>query len=64
MNAWWSLMVKAAFEPALGGYLFAALTADLPVDESPSPAPGPTERARRPVRGGPCHEARRRPAQR
>lgn len=42
MDAWWPLLVKAEFEPGLGGSLYDALTADLTVDESPSAGHGPT----------------------
>jgi acyl-homoserine lactone acylase PvdQ len=42
LDAWWPLLVKAEFEPGLGSDLYAAITADLPVDESPSAAHGPT----------------------
>ncbi|MBQ1093767.1 penicillin acylase family protein [Streptomyces sp. B93] len=42
LDAWWPLLVKAEFEPGLGSELFGALTANLPVDESPSAAHGPT----------------------
>ncbi|MFF7186869.1 penicillin acylase family protein [Streptomyces sp. NPDC008222] len=42
LDAWWPLLVKAEFEPGLGSDLYAAFSADLPVDESPSAAHGPT----------------------
>ncbi|GAA3774080.1 penicillin acylase family protein [Streptomyces chiangmaiensis] len=42
LDAWWPLLVKAEFEPGLGGDLYTAFTANLPVDESPSAAHGPT----------------------
>ncbi|MFD8031881.1 penicillin acylase family protein [Streptomyces sp. NPDC059717] len=42
LDAWWPLLVKAEFEPGLGSDLYTALTANLPVDESPSAAHGPT----------------------
>ncbi|MFJ5262990.1 penicillin acylase family protein [Streptomyces sp. NPDC088387] len=42
LDAWWPLLVKAEFEPGLGSELFTAITANLPVDESPSAAHGPT----------------------
>ncbi|GGY09652.1 penicillin acylase family protein [Streptomyces djakartensis] len=42
LDAWWPLLVKAEFEPGLGSELFGAMTANLPVDESPSAAHGPT----------------------
>jgi acyl-homoserine lactone acylase PvdQ len=42
MDAWWPLLVKAEFAPGLGTELYTALTANLPVDESPSAAHGPT----------------------
>ncbi|MFE0676225.1 penicillin acylase family protein [Streptomyces sp. NPDC058867] len=42
LDAWWPLLVQAEFQPGLGGDLFTALTANLPVDESPSAAHGPT----------------------
>ncbi|MFE1953229.1 penicillin acylase family protein [Streptomyces sp. NPDC059524] len=42
MDAWWPLLVKAAFEPGLGGDLYQALTGQLAVDESPSAGHGPT----------------------
>ncbi|MGW2931573.1 penicillin acylase family protein [Streptomyces sp. NPDC001156] len=42
LDAWWPLLVKAEFEPGLGNDLYAAITANLPVDESPSAAHGPT----------------------
>ncbi|MGW0498450.1 penicillin acylase family protein [Streptomyces sp. NPDC003007] len=42
LDAWWPLLVEAAFEPGLGSELYRAFTANLPVDESPSAAHGPT----------------------
>lgn len=42
LDAWWPLLVKAQFEPGLGSELFAAFTANLPVDEAPSAGHGPT----------------------
>ncbi|CAL9619608.1 hypothetical protein SUDANB145_05807 [Streptomyces sp. enrichment culture] len=42
LDAWWPLLVRAAFEPGLGSGLYDAFTANLPVDESPSAAHGPT----------------------
>ncbi|MFE2042761.1 penicillin acylase family protein [Streptomyces sp. NPDC059477] len=42
LDAWWPLLVKAQFEPGLGSDLYTAITANLPVDESPSAAHGPT----------------------
>jgi acyl-homoserine lactone acylase PvdQ len=42
LDAWWPLLVKAEFEPGLGTKLYDAMTANLPVDESPSAAHGPT----------------------
>lgn len=42
LDAWWPLLVKAEFEPGLGSELFGAMTANLPVDESPSASHGPT----------------------
>ncbi|MGW1526771.1 penicillin acylase family protein [Streptomyces sp. NPDC001588] len=42
LDAWWPLLVKAEFEPGLGSDLYTALTANLPVDESPSAEHGPT----------------------
>ena len=42
LDAWWPLLVKAEFEPGLGTDLYTAFTANLPVDESPSAAHGPT----------------------
>ncbi|MGW1983355.1 penicillin acylase family protein [Streptomyces collinus] len=42
LDAWWPLLVKAEFEPGLGSDLYTAFTADLPVDEAPSAAHGPT----------------------
>ncbi|MFE5138785.1 penicillin acylase family protein [Streptomyces fagopyri] len=42
LDAWWPLLVKAEFTPGLGTDLYTAFTANLPVDESPSAAHGPT----------------------
>ncbi|MFG2950545.1 penicillin acylase family protein [Streptomyces adustus] len=42
LDAWWPLLVKAEFEPGLGTPLYTALTANLPIDETPSAAHGPT----------------------
>lgn len=42
LDAWWPLLVKAEFEPGLGSDLYAAMTNNLPIDESPSAAHGPT----------------------
>ncbi|MGW3987822.1 penicillin acylase family protein [Streptomyces sp. NPDC004830] len=42
LDAWWPLLVRAEFEPGLGAKLYAAMTANLPVDEAPSAAHGPT----------------------
>jgi hypothetical protein len=42
MDAWWPLLVKAQFEPGLGAGLYTAFTTNLPVDETPSAAHGPT----------------------
>ncbi|MFF8969232.1 penicillin acylase family protein [Streptomyces sp. NPDC014995] len=42
LDAWWPLLVKAQFEPGLGTGLYTAFTANLPVDETPSAAHGPT----------------------
>ncbi|MGW1163781.1 penicillin acylase family protein [Streptomyces sp. NPDC002513] len=42
LDAWWPLLVKAEFEPGLGSDLYTAFGANLPVDESPSAAHGPT----------------------
>ncbi|WP_393099510.1 penicillin acylase family protein [Streptomyces sp. LN325] len=42
LDAWWPLMVKAEFTPGLGTDLYTAFTANLPIDESPSAAHGPT----------------------
>ncbi|MGA5899752.1 penicillin acylase family protein [Streptomyces venetus] len=42
LDAWWPVLVKAEFEPGLGSELYEAMTANLPVDESPSAAHGPT----------------------
>ncbi|NEY31800.1 penicillin acylase family protein [Streptomyces sp. PRKS01-65] len=42
LDAWWPLLVKAEFQPGLGSGLYTAFTRNLPVDESPSAAHGPT----------------------
>ncbi|WP_030379437.1 MULTISPECIES: penicillin acylase family protein [unclassified Streptomyces] len=42
LDAWWPLLVKAEFAPGLGDDLYTAMTANLPIDESPSAAHGPT----------------------
>ncbi|MFD9907791.1 penicillin acylase family protein [Streptomyces sp. NPDC059063] len=42
MDAWWPLLVKAAFEPGLGKDLYDALTGQLGIDEAPSAGHGPT----------------------
>ncbi len=42
LDAWWPLLVRAEFEPGLGTKLYEAMTANLPVDEAPSAAHGPT----------------------
>ncbi|MBC2903358.1 penicillin acylase family protein [Streptomyces cupreus] len=42
LDAWWPLLVQAEFEPGLGSELFTAFTRNLPVDEAPSAAHGPT----------------------
>ncbi|MFI5964135.1 penicillin acylase family protein [Streptomyces asoensis] len=42
LDAWWPLLVKAEFEPGLGTGLYTAFTANLPIDETPSAAHGPT----------------------
>ncbi|WP_210586445.1 penicillin acylase family protein [Streptomyces sp. GESEQ-35] len=42
LDAWWPLLVKAEFEPGLGSDLYSAFTANLPIDETPSAAHGPT----------------------
>ncbi|MFE9677954.1 penicillin acylase family protein [Streptomyces sp. NPDC006259] len=42
LDAWWPLLVKAEFEPGLGTELYTAMTHNLPIDESPSAAHGPT----------------------
>ncbi|MEV6173655.1 penicillin acylase family protein [Streptomyces sp. NPDC051954] len=42
LDAWWPLLVKAEFEPGLGSDLYGAFTANLPIDETPSAAHGPT----------------------
>src|SRR5882757_9391434 len=42
LDAWWPLLVNAEFEPGLGSDLYTAITANLPIDESPSAAHGPT----------------------
>ncbi|MEV0172514.1 penicillin acylase family protein [Streptomyces sp. NPDC050803] len=42
LDAWWPLLVRTEFEPGLGADLYSAFTNNLPVDESPSAAHGPT----------------------
>jgi len=42
LDAWWPLLAKAEFEPGLGSDLYTAFSNNLPVDESPSAAHGPT----------------------
>ncbi|MFF1812950.1 penicillin acylase family protein [Streptomyces sp. NPDC058251] len=42
LDAWWPLLVKAEFQPGLGSDLYTAFSNNLPVDESPSAAHGPT----------------------
>lgn len=42
LDAWWPLLVQAEFEPGLGTDLYTAITTNLPVDEAPSAAHGPT----------------------
>ncbi|MET7703724.1 penicillin acylase family protein [Streptomyces sp. NPDC005485] len=42
LDAWWPLLVKAEFEPGLGSDLYAAFGNNIPIDESPSAAHGPT----------------------
>ncbi|MEU2743248.1 penicillin acylase family protein [Streptomyces sp. NPDC007095] len=42
LDAWWPLLVKAEFEPGLGTDLYTAFSGNLPIDESPSAAHGPT----------------------
>ncbi|GAA4782936.1 penicillin acylase family protein [Streptomyces ziwulingensis] len=42
LDAWWPLLVRAEFEPGLGTGLYTAFTRNLPVDEAPSAAHGPT----------------------
>jgi len=42
LDAWWPLLVKAEFQPGLGSDLYTAFGNNLPVDESPSAAHGPT----------------------
>ncbi|MFD5426327.1 penicillin acylase family protein [Streptomyces sp. NPDC127084] len=42
MDAWWPLLVDAEFRPGLGDGLYQALAANLPIDESPAAAHGPT----------------------
>ncbi|WP_217238866.1 penicillin acylase family protein [Streptomyces sp. AC555_RSS877] len=42
LDAWWPLLVKAEFQPGLGSDLYTAFTSNLPVDETPSAAHGPT----------------------
>ncbi|MGC7101764.1 penicillin acylase family protein [Amycolatopsis lurida] len=36
MDAWWPLLVKAIFEPGMGGQLYDEVTRNLQIDESPS----------------------------
>ncbi len=42
LDAWWPRLVEAEFGPGLGTGLYTAFTRNLPVDESPSAAHGPT----------------------
>ncbi|POX51780.1 penicillin acylase family protein [Streptomyces sp. Ru72] len=42
LDAWWPLLVKAEFQPGLGSDLYTAFGNNLPIDESPSAAHGPT----------------------
>ncbi|MFI1051608.1 penicillin acylase family protein [Streptomyces griseoruber] len=42
LDAWWPLLVQGEFGPGLGTDLYTAFTANLPIDESPSAAHGPT----------------------
>ncbi|MFE3829360.1 penicillin acylase family protein [Streptomyces sp. NPDC059092] len=42
MDAWWPRLVEAQFKPGLGDGLYTALTASLPIDESPASSHGPT----------------------
>ncbi|MFJ6741964.1 penicillin acylase family protein [Streptomyces sp. NPDC091279] len=42
LDAWWPLLVKAEFQPGLGTDLYDAISTNLPIDESPSAAHGPT----------------------
>ncbi|WP_030946194.1 penicillin acylase family protein [Streptomyces sp. NRRL S-646] len=42
LDAWWPLLVKAEFQPGLGSDLYTAFSNNLPIDESPSAAHGPT----------------------
>ncbi|MGW2784549.1 penicillin acylase family protein [Streptomyces populi] len=42
LDAWWPLLVKAEFQPGLGGDLYTAFGNNLPVDEAPSAGHGPT----------------------
>ncbi|GLW46173.1 penicillin acylase [Streptomyces sp. NBRC 14336] len=42
LDAWWPLLVQTEFQPGLGSELFTAFTNNLPVDEAPSAAHGPT----------------------
>ncbi|MEG3629249.1 penicillin acylase family protein [Streptomyces poriticola] len=42
LDAWWPQLVRAVFEPGLGSDLYTAFTRNLPVDEPPSAAHGPT----------------------
>jgi acyl-homoserine lactone acylase PvdQ len=55
LDAWWPLLVRAEFEPGLGSELYAAFTADLPVDEpppQPTARPAPTPAAPSSTAGG------------
>ncbi|WP_055524334.1 penicillin acylase family protein [Streptomyces graminilatus] len=42
LDAWWPLLVQGEFQPGLGTDLYTAMTNNLPVDEAPSAAHGPT----------------------
>jgi acyl-homoserine lactone acylase PvdQ len=42
LDAWWPLLVQAEFQPGLGSDLYAAMTANLSIDEAPSAGHGPT----------------------
>ncbi|MEW2115765.1 penicillin acylase family protein [Streptomyces sp. NPDC005474] len=42
LDAWWPLLVQAEFQPGLGTDLYTGITANLPIDEAPSAAHGPT----------------------